>query len=185
VVDIRARRDFAARHIAGTIGIELNDSFPTYVGWVLPWERPLNLIGESAERLAAAQLSLARIGIDHLGGRMTTGVHSFGRVGQIRSYRVGDFAALGQELSRRDLVILDVRREDEWEAERIEGTVHIPLPEIEQRASELPAKQIWVHCSIGFRSSIAASLLDRAGLEVVLIDDYFDRAGEAGLPVIR
>lgn len=185
VVDVRARRDFAARHVAGSIGIELTDSFATYVGWVLPWGQPLVLLGESAEDLAAAQLSLARIGIDHLGGRVTGGVNSFGRDGEIRSYRVGDFAALALELSLRDVVILDVRRDDEWKASHIEGVVHIPLPEVERRASELPAKQIWVHCSGGFRSSIAASLLDRGGHDVVLIDDYFDRAEEAGLPIIR
>jgi hydroxyacylglutathione hydrolase len=185
VVDVRARTDFAAEHVAGTIGIELNDSFATYVGWLLPWGRPLVLLGDSAEDLSAAQLSLARIGIDHLGGRGTGGVRSFGRGREIRSYRVGDFAALNLELSVRAVAILDVRRDDEWEVERIEGAIHIPLPAVERRAAELPDAQIWVHCSGGFRSSIAASLLDRAGLDVVLVDDYFDRAEEAGLPVVR
>jgi hydroxyacylglutathione hydrolase len=85
----------------------------------------------------------------------------------------------------RDVAILDVRRDDEWEVERIEGAIHIPLPAVERRAAELPDAQVWVHCSGGFRSSIAASLLDRAGLDVVLVDDFFDRAEEAGLPVVR
>ncbi len=185
VIDVRARRDFAAKHVAGTVGIELNDSFATYVGWVLPWGRPLVLLGDSADELDGAQLSLARIGIDHLGGRAAGGVRSFGRGREIRSYPVGAFADLALELSMRDIAILDVRRDDEWEAERIEGAVHVPLPVVERRVAELPDAQIWVHCSGGFRSSIAASLLDRAGLDVVLVDDFFDRAVEAGLPVVR
>jgi hydroxyacylglutathione hydrolase len=184
VVDVRARRDFAAEHVAGTVGIELHDSFATYVGWLLPWGEPLVLLGDSADDLAAAQLSLSRIGIDHLGGWAAGGVRSFGRGREIRSYRVGDFAALALELCVRGVAILDVRRDDEWEAEHIEGAVHIPLHTLMRRSTELPDTQVWVYCSGGFRSSIAASLLDRAGFDVVLVDDSFDRAEEAGLPIV-
>jgi rhodanese-related sulfurtransferase len=49
------------------------------------------------------------------------------------------------------------------------------------RLDELPGGQLWVHCASGFRASIAASLLDRLGREVVLIDDGFAHAVELGL----
>ena len=45
----------------------------------------------------------------------------------------------------------------------------------------LPPGELWVHCASGYRASIAASLLDRAGRDVVFIDDSFDSAVEAGL----
>lgn len=45
----------------------------------------------------------------------------------------------------------------------------------------MPAGPVWVHCGSGYRASIATSLLDRAGIEVVLIDDTFAKAGELGL----
>jgi rhodanese-related sulfurtransferase len=45
----------------------------------------------------------------------------------------------------------------------------------------LPPGQLWVHCASGYRASIAACLLDRAGRDVVFIDDSFDSAIEAGL----
>jgi rhodanese-related sulfurtransferase len=47
----------------------------------------------------------------------------------------------------------------------------------------VPAGPVWVHCASGYRSSIAASYLDRAGISVVLIDDDFDNAVKLGLTV--
>jgi rhodanese-related sulfurtransferase len=78
--------------------------------------------------------------------------------------------------------ILDVRRADEHKASRIEGAVNIPVHELLNRLDEVPAGRIWVHCGSGYRSGVAASLLERAGHDVVQIDDAFDRAAQAGLP---
>ena len=40
---------------------------------------------------------------------------------------------------------------------------------------------MWVYCGSGYRASIAASILDRPGRQVVLINDDYDNAGAAGL----
>lgn len=63
----------------------------------------------------------------------------------------------------------------------INGSLHMALNELSDRMGDLPAGPLWVHCASGFRASIAASLLDRGGFEVVLIDDDFAHAAEAGL----
>ncbi len=42
---------------------------------------------------------------------------------------------------------------------------------------------MWVHCAGGMRAAIAASLLDAAGRDVVAVDDGFDAATDAGLPL--
>jgi rhodanese-related sulfurtransferase len=78
-------------------------------------------------------------------------------------------------------VVLDVRRDDEFAHGHVEGAAHVPLANLLSRLDELPAGRLWVHCASGFRASIAASLLQRAGREVVHIDDDFDNAGRAGL----
>ncbi|MGI8718008.1 MAG: rhodanese-like domain-containing protein, partial [Lapillicoccus sp.] len=78
-------------------------------------------------------------------------------------------------------VILDVRRDDERVAGFIPGSAHIPMHALLERINEVPDAQVWVHCASGFRASIAASLLDRAGRDVVLIDDSYDNAVTAGL----
>jgi hydroxyacylglutathione hydrolase len=182
VVDLRSRRAFASAHVAGTVSVELDEPFATYLGWVLPWGTPLTLVGENPEQVAEAQLQLARIGIDPVPAAATGPVTelSGGRTG---SYPVTDFPGLATAWGRPGLVVLDVRRQDEWQSGHLAGAQHIPFWELAGRVGEVPPGQVWVHCASGIRASIGASVLDRAGRDVVHVDDDWERAAEAGLPV--
>ncbi len=73
-------------------------------------------------------------------------------------------------------VVLDVRRDDERDRGGIPGSVHIPLHSLLTRLADLPDGRLWVHCASGYRSAIAASLLERAGRDVVYVDDEIDAA---------
>ena len=182
MVDLRARRAFAAGHVAGTFSFDLDGSFVTYLGWLIPWGTPLTLLGQTPEQVAEAQRELVRIGIDHPAA--ATGGPSRWADGQpLRSYPVGDFADLASVRHHRPVVILDVRRRQEWDAAHIEGAVHIPVHELHGRLAEVPAGEVWVHCEAGYRASVAASFLDASGRSVVAIDDEFDHAAQTGLPV--
>jgi hydroxyacylglutathione hydrolase len=180
VVDLRGRQVFARRHVTGTISVELSDPFATYLGWTMPWGTPLTLIGDSPQQVAGAQRQLARIGVDRLEGAAAMNDLSGCPAS---AYGVSDFAGLAAAWGRDGLVVLDVRREDEWDAGHISGAVHIPFWEVERRAGEVPAGEAWVHCASGFRAAIGASLLDRAGRQVVHVDDDWERAAQLGLPV--
>ncbi len=182
VVDLRDRSAYAGRHLAGTVSIEYGQQFATYLGWVLPWGAPITLLGESPEQLAYAQRALTRIGIDRLAGAAVGDVASLASGGELRSYPVAGFAAVAAE---RDAQLLDVRRDDERAGGFLTGSVHIPLAQLPDRLAEVPDGRVWVHCASGFRASIAASILDRAGHEVVHIDDDYDKAAKAGLPARR
>lgn len=182
VVDLRRRRAFAAGHVAGTIGVELADAFSTYLGWLIPWGMPLTLLGRSAAEVREAQRQLVRIGIDRPAGAATGGPDRWAPGAAPRSYRAATFRELA---ATPGATVLDVRRPDERDAGCVDGSLHVPLDELLDRLDELPATTLWVHCASGFRSSIAASLLDRAGRDVVLVDDDFGNAGEAGLRVRR
>ena len=184
VVDLRARRAFAAGHLAGTLSFDLDGSFATYLGWLIPWDTPLTLLGETPEQVAEAQRELVRIGIDRPEAAATGGPADWAQGQPLRSYPVADFAALAAVRHHRPLVVLDVRRDSEWDASHIDGAVHIPLHDLPGRIRELPGGELWVHCQAGYRASVAASFLDAAGRAVVAIDDDFDRAAEAGLPVV-
>ena len=183
VVDLRARRAFAAGHVAGTFSFDLDGSFVTYLGWLIPWGTPLTLLGQTPEQVAEAQRELVRIGIDRPAAAATGGPAWWTDGQPPRSYRVADFAELESVRHHRPVVILDVRRQQEWDAAHIDGAVHIPVPELRRRLAEVPAGEVWVHCGTGYRASVAASFLDAAGRMVVAIDDEFDRAAPAGLPV--
>jgi hydroxyacylglutathione hydrolase len=182
VVDLRQRRAFAKEHVAGTISVELGNSFVTFLGWTIPWGTPLTLIGDNPTDVADAQRQLVRIGIDRLAGAATGSVDDLG-VGRTSSYQVTDFEGLAAGLGRQDLVVLDVRRPDEWDKGHLADAVHIPFWELEGRVAELPEGEVWVHCASGFRASISSSILDRAGRRVVHVDDDWSRAVELGLPM--
>jgi rhodanese-related sulfurtransferase len=183
IVDLRERRAFARAHLTGTISIELGDPFSTYLGWTIPWGTSLTLIGDSPEQVAEAQLQLTRIGIDQIAGAASGPAEALAPDGKISSYRVTDFGGLAAAWDRSDLVVLDVRRPDEWQAGHLAQAVHVPFWEIESRAAEVPAGEVWVHCASGFRASIAASILERAGRQVVHVDDDWENAVPSGLPL--
>lgn len=181
VVDLRQRRVYAAEHLAGTIGIELADPFSTYLGWLLPWGTPVTLLGDTADQVADAQRQLVRIGIDRPSGAATGGPDRWAPDHDRRSYPVVDFTDVA---ARDDVTILDVRRDDERSTGHIDGSIHVPIHELTDRLPELPDTTLWVHCASGFRASIGASILDRAGRDVVLIDDGYDNAADAGLTMV-
>lgn len=171
IVDLRSRTAFARGHLAGTLNFELGDSFVTYLGWMMKWGTPITLVGDTVDEVAEAQRQMVRIGIDRPAGADAGGLKMWGAGGDIRSFRSVAFDDLAGASTDDNIVVLDVRRDDEWAAGRIDGAVHIPLPDLERRLGELPTGDVWVHCSSGYRASIAASMLDRAGRVVVAIDD--------------
>jgi hydroxyacylglutathione hydrolase len=184
VVDLRERRAFALAHVTGTISFELGDAFSTYLGWTIPWGTALTLIGDSPEQVAEAQLQLTRIGIDEIAGAAAGPAEALAPDGKLSSYRVTDFAGLATEWGRPGQVVLDVRRPDEWQEGHLARAVHIPFWEVEQQAGEVPAGEVWVHCASGFRAAIGASILHRARRQVVYVDDNWEMAARAGLPIV-
>jgi len=177
VVDLRTRRSFARDHLTGTINIGLEDHASTYLGWTIPWGTPVTLIADTAADIAAMQRQLVRIGIDRPAGRFPGGVAALDPAAPRGRYEVSDFAGLREAIDAgRDLAVLDARLRLEWQEGHLPGAMHIPLHELARRMDELADTEIWVHCASGYRASIAASLLSRAGRRVVLIDDEFTEA---------
>ena len=186
VVDLRARQAFAAGHVPGTVAIELADPFATYVGWTVPFDAPITLVGDSPDQVAEARRQLVRIGMDRLQGAAVGPPSELTVRGDVSSYRRATFRELAEERAQRrsGIVVLDVRRPDEWEQGHIAGAVHVPFYDLRGRRDEVPDGEVWVHCKSGYRASIGASLMDCAGRSVVHIDDDWDHASEAGLEIV-
>jgi hydroxyacylglutathione hydrolase len=182
VVDLRERRAFAGEHIAGTFGFQLVPALSTYLGWLFPYGTPITLIAEAEEQVAAAQRQLVRIGIDRPSGAATGSLDAIaGEQAERSKYAVVQFDQLPSDLSTLEGTVLDVRRADELAVGLIPGALHRPLSTLIDDVSDLPDGTLWVHCASGYRASIAASILDRAGRDVVLIDDEFTHAVDLGL----
>jgi len=175
VVDLRERTAYASDHVIGTVNVGVSDSFVTYLAWLVPWGTPVTLVGDTAEEVAEAQRQLARVGIDRPAAGATGGIAHWGEGLGRGSIRVSDYAglaALRGGADGADPYVLDVRRDDERRNRSIAGSHHVPLHELTRRALEVPDdREVWVHCAGGYRASIAASLLVRAGRRPVLIDD--------------
>jgi hydroxyacylglutathione hydrolase len=67
------------------------------------------------------------------------------------------------------MTVIDARDEHEWAAGHVPGAVHMYVPDIPHRASEIPTEApVAVHCASGYRAGIAASLLEQAGLKRII-----------------
>ncbi|MFE2550293.1 rhodanese-like domain-containing protein [Streptomyces sp. NPDC059355] len=187
VVDLRSRIAFAEGHVAGSFNFEAEGKIATYLAWLIPWGRPVTLLAESPGQLAKAQRELARVGIDRPAAAATgepadwISAHE-----QPRGFPRATFADLA-DLAASDpyehRIVLDVRRDSERAQGWIKDSMHIPIHQLHRRQDEIPAGVVWVHCAGGMRAGIAASLLDAAGRDVVAVDDSFDAARRAGLPM--
>lgn len=183
VADLRNRRAFAAGHVSGSLSFEHGSDFTSYLGWLIPWATPLTLLGDTPGQVAAAQRDLARIGIDHLAGAATGSPQEWAGGQPLASFPVASFADLAAVRHHRPVTVLDVRRALEWAEGHLDGALHVQLQDLRDRISEVPRAEIWVHCRSGYRAVVAASLLQAAGHAVVAIDDEYDRAADAGLPL--
>ena len=184
VVDLRNRSVFAAGHMPGTLNFGIDGGFATYLGWLIEWDTPLTLLGETEGDVTRAQRELVRIGIDRPAAA-ATGEPKDWSDRPLSAFRQATFADLDQVRHHRDVVVLDVRRTPEFEGARIEGAVNIPLHELPNRVDEVPETgEVWVHCAGGYRASVAASFLSAANRQLVAIDDTFDNAQLTGLHLI-
>ncbi len=173
VVDLRARRAFAAGHLPGAVNFGMDGNLATYLGWLMPWGSPLILLGDSPEQVHDAQVELTRIGVDRPTGAATGSPAQWSGGGGLSTFATASFAELAVARREPDVVVLDVRRDREWEESHIKGAVHIPLHQLRGRIGEIPDGELWVHCAGGYRASIAASILDAAGRRVVAVDDEY------------
>ncbi|WP_462417000.1 MBL fold metallo-hydrolase [Kytococcus sp. Marseille-QA3725] len=191
VVDLRSKKAFAESHVEGTIGIDLEGQFATYLGWLIPWETPVLLLGESGEQVDEAVRELSRIGIQETIQGQATGSPADWADGELQSFPRATFAQLRDARHHKEVTVLDTRRDDEWEAGHLEGAQHFSLLEMGELKVNTPVEgldaehEYWVHCAGGFRASVASSLLARAGYRVVAIDDSFDNATDSGLAIVQ
>ena len=169
VLDTRDGAKFDAAHLKGSINVGLGGSYATWCGTILDPEKAIVLIAEPGREVEAAT-RLGRIAFDTIAGYLAGGMESLSDdpnlIDRIERITAGSLAE--QLTSPAPPVLLDVRAPGEWEQERIEAAVNVPLSRLPERLDSLPRdRQIVVHCASGYRSAIAAGLLERAGFEDV------------------
>jgi hydroxyacylglutathione hydrolase len=165
ILDTREPEEFAAVHLAGSISIGLSGQYATWAGTILNREKPIVIIA-SPGRESESAVRLGRIGFDNVAGFLKDGMRSLETRPELTATTERFAAPRAAELiaSGQPLQLLDVRTPRERGQKFIEGSVNIPLNHLSERAQELAKdRPVLVHCAGGYRSSIAASLLQGNG----------------------
>jgi glyoxylase-like metal-dependent hydrolase (beta-lactamase superfamily II)/rhodanese-related sulfurtransferase len=169
VLDTRDASQFASGHLAGSINIGLVGQYATWAGTVLEAQKPIVLIADPGQESESA-LRLGRIGLDTVIGYLDGGFRSVdARPALIRqTERITPELAAERLAAANPPLLVDVRSPKEREAKRIDGSVSIPGQELRDRLDDLPRdRPVLVYCAGGYRSSLAASLMQRAGISDV------------------
>lgn len=187
VVDTRPAIQFAVAHVPGSVHIALTGQYATWAARILGLDTRLIIVGEDPDHIRESQLRLARVGVENVIGYLADGVAGWIKDGfpleYIPQITAQEFNDLWEQEGDR-IAVLDVREPGEFTQGAIGQATHIPLGELNSRTGELDRNRLLVvYCKGGYRSSIATSLLQRAGFQQIAnLTGGFDGWKAAGLP---
>jgi hydroxyacylglutathione hydrolase len=168
VLDVRRPEAFGGAHVPGSFNIGAGPNLSMWAAWVLPYDRPIFLVGDVNTDMDSVRRSLIRVGLDTAVGSLRGGISAWlesgrnqGHVPQISVHELQ--SALGESSK---LTLLDVRSPGEWGTGHIGGAMHITGGDLTKRVADVPADDpVYVICGSGYRSSVAVSVLAHAGLK--------------------
>jgi hydroxyacylglutathione hydrolase len=174
LIDMRDPAAFAAGHPEGAINLGFGPRIGYWAGWLVPAGSKLVLLAGGGDQSGEAIRQLLRVGLDDVCGQLDGGFEAWTKAGApaatlelIPARELRDRVQRG--VRQR---IVDVRTAGEWRSGHIDGAINLPLGDLPNRAAELRGgPQVATVCESGYRSSLAASLLLRAGVDVVNISD--------------
>ncbi len=167
VVDARPRREFAAGHIPGSIGVELRKDFGVWVGWMIPFNSRLLLVMNPGQDLDEAQRQLVRIGFDQIIGVINSLDNWKSRLVGHQVVDAGeaiDMLAAGTQL-------LDVRSPIDWAHGTVSGSTTCYTPDLVDQIPESidQGRPVLIACETGYRATIASSVLESRGYQPVVL----------------
>jgi glyoxylase-like metal-dependent hydrolase (beta-lactamase superfamily II) len=169
ILDTRDAGEFASAHLLGSINIGLVGQYATWAGTVLDRNHPIVIIADPGRENESA-IRLGRIGFDHVAGYLQNGLQSLESRPELIACTERLSAQYAAELlaSNQPPLAIDVRAPREREQKHIAGSLGLPLNHLLENINMLPkSRPLLVYCAGGYRSSIAASLLQGSGFETV------------------
>ncbi len=164
IIDTRNKIDFAKGFIPNSINIQGNNSFSTWMGWLLNYQEQFVLVAAESE-LEDLTRKLMRIGLDNMLGYIETPEES--GLELLNASTIG-FNEFKEKIGRKDVQIVDVRGTSEYKNGHIEGAKHVFLGTLTENLDKIDKNQeLIIHCQAGDRSSIAYSILRKNGFENV------------------
>ena len=169
ILDTRDPDEFTAAHLKGSINIGLGGQYATWAGTILDRKHPIVIIAAPGRETESA-IRLGRIGFDHVAGYLQNGLHSLEPRPELIAKTERLSAPFAAELlsSSQPPLVVDVRAPGEREQKHIGGSLNIPLNRLAENLWRLPKnRSLLIYCAGGYRSSIAASLLQGCGFDSV------------------
>ena len=181
VLDVRIPSAFADAHVPGSINLPMK-MLASWGGWVLDYSKPIYLIAEG-ETLREATRVLRKIGVEEISGAFQFGELEAAKV-VTESYDNVLPKDVATEIENNEVTLIDVRKPAEWEAGHIPQAEHRFLGTLPQAIDKIDdSKLIVAQCQSGARSSVATSILQAAGKNVVNLAGGYLGWTKAGLPV--
>lgn len=169
ILDTRDADEFAAVHLKGSINIGLGGQYATWAGTILDRTHPIVIIANPGRENESA-IRLGRIGFDHVAGYLQNGLQSLKSRPELVASTERLSAPYAAEVlsSSAPPLAVDVRTPREREQKHIAGSLSIPLNRLGDNLEKLPKnRRLLVYCAGGYRSSIAASLLQGRGFDSI------------------
>jgi hydroxyacylglutathione hydrolase len=167
VIDTRVKGAFAKGFIPGTINIQGNNAFGTWMGWFLSYDEPFILIAEES-KLDDLTRKLMRIGLDNIYGYVEDVKDWEKTGGKLSTSEVITAEQLENILKTNHTQIVDLRGASEYKSGHIRNTDNIFIGTLEKHLDKIRKdQQVVIHCQAGDRSSIGYSLLYKHGYKNV------------------
>jgi hydroxyacylglutathione hydrolase len=172
LVDGRDPREFDGAHVPGSLNVTMSRrAVGTRAAWVVDLESGVTVMAATDDEARRLGRMLEAVGFLNLCGYLAGGLPAWRDAGfELGTTDALDPGELAERLAGDDILVLDVRDDDEWEEGHVEGSLHVPYHALADgppgELRETP-KAVAVACSSGNRSALAASVLKRAGLEHV------------------
>lgn len=187
ILDTRHPKSFTKGFIPNSINIGIDGSFAPWVGALIPDIKQQILLVTEEGREEEVITRLARVGYDYTIGFLKGGFKAWKAAGKevdkIKSITANMFSRI---LQGDKILVLDVRKPGEYISEHVEGSVNVPLDNINDHVASLDKDQTYyVHCAGGYRSMIFNSILKARGFDnLVDINGGFNAIKQAGsIPV--
>jgi len=172
LLDIRSAADFGAGHVPGSMNIGLGGQFAIWAGSLIPLNAAIVVIADTSAQVDESVVRLARVGIENVKGFLEGGVESWRAAGfPVGAIEQVTVAQLKEQMANGDLQIVDVRRPGEYVNGHVPRALNAPLASLDKSLGPLPLKKdklTAVICAGGYRSSAAASLLEKQGFSNLL-----------------
>jgi hydroxyacylglutathione hydrolase len=185
VLDVRHQKAFGAGHIPNSFGIRVNAPLIVWAGWVIPFGSRIILLGKNADERAEATRQLVRIGYDDIVGYLEGGIEAWAREYPVETVRSFSSKELREQI--KDVTVIDVRRQSEWDSGHIAGAIHFEGGRIPWEELPFPKdKPLAIQCASGNRSMVAISVLKRRGYQnVIQVDGGINKWKMNGFEVVR